>query len=334
VSDQGKVEERYYHLLRRHVMTRRPAVRLVLLACCTFLLSAALGAATNDVWHYRFTSPGRPIVRCKFTGAKNSRATLQVLRVIYGDYRRDTVELDTSSIPWGAPRSGEVILYLVEASRSKGQPSLCRGYVWQDVDADEKEAARVICAGEHMAPACDGDTLVMYFANIPPNVTVRATLVSADDKASHWKVAKVLLPKCAAPRPADSLTSLGYLNSPKPAFPPPSAAPIPTAGESIVVRADAWQRRAETMVRYSDPDKPVPTSAAAVAAKFKEIASKELVPGREAILFLTDSGRLDDRPAYDAVVVIPPPSPARGEIEKAEKTVFEAADRYDRLTPL
>ena len=186
-----------------------------------------------------------------------------------------------------------------------------------------------------MAPACDPETLIMYLMNHAPNLTVRATLVSTDDKASYWKIVKTLLPKPAASaRSADDLRSLGYLNSPKPPFPPPSAAPIPSAGERIVVRLDAWRYRAETMVRYSNPDKPGQASAEAVAAKLKEIVSKELSPGREAVLLLTDSGRLDDMPAYDAIVVIPPPSSAQGEIEKAERALLEAADRNDRLKPL
>jgi hypothetical protein len=175
----------------------------------------------------------------------------------------------------------------------------------------------------------------MYLMNHPPNLVVRATLVSADDKASYWKISKVLLPRRgAASRPPAGLKSLGYIDSPKPVFPPPSAAPIPAAGESIVVRLDAWRCRAETTVRYSDPDKPSPAPAAAVAVKFKEIASKELIPRREAILLLTDSGRLGDKPAYDAVAVIPPAPLARSEVEKAEKAVLDAADRYDRTQPL
>jgi len=316
-------------------MTRRSAARLMLFVCWTFMLSAALGAANDENWNHRLTSPGRPVVRCKFTSAKDSRATFQVLRVIYGDYKRETVELDTSRIPLRAPRAGEVVLYLAEAARREGQPSSCWGYVWQNIDADEKEVARVICVGENMAPASDPELLIMYLMNLPPNLAVRATLVSTDDKASYWKIAKVLLPKPGtAARSANGLQSLGYLNSPKPPFPPPSAAPIPAAGQRIVVRLDAWKYRAETMVRYSNPDKPGQASAAAIAAKFKEIASKELSTGREAILLLTDSGRLGDRPAYDAVVVIPPPSSAHGEIERAEKALFEAVDHYGRLKSL
>ena len=226
-------------------------------------------------------------------------------------------------------------MYLAKPAKGEGLPTPCRGYVWQNVDADEKEAVRVICAGEHMAPASDAQTLIMYLMNHTPNLIVRATLVSVDDASSHWKISKVLLPEStAAPGPSGGVRGLGYLGSPKPVFPPPSVAPIPAVGESIVVRLDAWKCRAETMVRYGNPDKPGPASAAAVAAKLKELASTELVAGREAILFLEDSGRIGDVPAYDTIVVIPPASSARGEIEKAEKAVVEAIECEKRSQPL
>jgi len=294
----------------------------------------ALAASADDYWNSHLVTPSYVVARCRVKETTDSKRTFEVVRVIYGNYALDTIALDKNSVPWGAPAEGEVILYLAKASSVPGQSS-CSAYVWEDLDATEKELVRVLSAGEHMSPAPDDGIIITYFMNHPPNIVVRATLESVDDKASHWKVSKVLVPAPAAGQSkGESLRSLGYVDSPKPVFPPPSAAPIPAAGESVVVRLDAWKRRAETIVRYRDPEKPGAAASDDVAGAFGKLAAVELIPGREAVLFLEDCGRLDDRPAYDAIVVTPPASAASEEIDETIEAVRKAAAEMGRLRPL